>query len=271
MKLPHWLFFSLLLLIFTSFIKCNIDKGLSLVDSEEILKHGIKGEIHFNGEWQNNVAEARLVVAAGLDPNATDLQDSFIFSDPIQVGARQFSYEMSLEPATYEIAAVIFREPGSSWEISNILAVHEPLSACSVLPNPDRPIKITSATTIVDSVDFEVDLSKGAITGTVDFLGDWPADIGFAAVLAFELPFSLIPCGLGIIPVGSESAEYKVLVPEDTYTLAVVVGASLSLTELTFIGECVEPGTQNPCALTVAKNANLQNINLTADLNRLSN
>ena len=109
----------------------------------------------------------------------------------------------------------VIREIGTSWDISNILAVYQPLSPCSILPDTDNPIKIETETTIIDSVNLSVDLTKGAINGKVDFIGEWPSDVSVAAILAFEFPFSLIPCGFSILPAGLESAEYKVLVPEN--------------------------------------------------------
>lgn len=253
------------------FVRCNIDEGLNLVDEEELIKHGIKGEIVFNGTWQENIAEARLVAATSLEIEGEDLTESFIFSDPIQVGVDRVNYELSLNPAEYGIVAVILREKETSWDISNILAVYQPLSPCSILPDFDNPIKIETETSIVDSVNLFVDLSKGAITGNVDFIGEWPADISIAAILAFEAPFSLIPCGLSILPVGVETADYKVLIPENTYSIAVVAGQGLSLSEITFIGAYFEPGTTNPGAVEVGKNEVIQDINLTADLNLLSN
>jgi len=267
MNLAKWKVVFLVLTISLS-IQCNFDEGLDFADSQQV-QHGIKGEIVFDGVWPDNVAEARLIAAANFQADAGAL-DQFVFSDPIQVGVDRLNYQLSLNPSTYEVIAVIFRERGTSWDISNLLAVYAPASPCSVFPDTTKAISIESENSVVDSVDIFVDLTKSRVSGTLDFIGEWPSNVTFAAVLAFEVPLSLIPCGIAILPLNVETADFKMLVPENTYTIAVVAGKSLSLSEITFIGSYLVPGTSNtPATVTVGKNENIQGINITADLNLL--
>ncbi|MFQ5751260.1 MAG: hypothetical protein ACE5HI_04620, partial [bacterium] len=220
----------ILLVLSCQFIQCDIDHGLQVEDPSEIVKHGIKGRIIFNGPWPENIVEARLVAAANFPPDTLQSLDSlFVFSDPIQVGINVLEYGMTLKPATYQLIAVIFREKDRPWDISNILAVYSPLSQCTILPNPDKVVTIASDTTIINDVNITVDLTKGSISGKVNFVGDWP-NVNFTGILVFERPLLLnpIPCGIAILPLNVDSANYKVFVPQNDYTIHVIALNDLS-------------------------------------------
>ncbi|TDI87438.1 MAG: hypothetical protein E2O77_13195 [Caldithrix sp.] len=269
MNLTKWQV-TFLVLTTSFYIQCNFDEGLDFGDSRQV-QHGIKGEIVFDGAWPDNVAEARLIAAANFQADAGALEQ-FVFSDPIQVGVDRLNYQLSLNPSTYEVIAVIFRENGTSWDISNLLAVYAPASPCSVFPDISKAITIESENSVVDGIDILVDLTKSKVSGRLNFIGEWPSNVTFAAVLAFEVPLSLplIPCGIAISPLNIETADFKMLVPENTYTITVVAGKGLSLSEITFIGSYLVPGTSNtPATVTVGKNENIQDINITVDLNLL--
>ncbi|MFQ5637794.1 MAG: hypothetical protein ACE5IR_07330 [bacterium] len=221
-----------ILLICVLIWRCNLDQGLEFGNPSETISHGIKGSIVFSGAWSQDITEVRLVVSTTFPPDPAQPLDVFIFSDPIQVGVRSVDYGISLSPATYQIIAVIFRERNQPWDLSNIMAVHSPLSACTIIPDLSQAVVVESETSVIDSVDLDVDLSKGSISGEIAFVGAWPADINFAGIVAFENPidFSNLapPCGLAILPLDVENAQYKIRVPPNDYLLLVIAGSSLA-------------------------------------------
>ncbi|MFQ5708305.1 MAG: hypothetical protein ACE5HO_12690 [bacterium] len=250
-----------------------MDHGLSVDDPTEVLKTGIKGTIVFNftDRWPDTIAETRLVALENFPP---DPADTLLFSDPIQSGIDSLDYQLSLAPATYQIIAVIFREKEKPWDVANILAVHAPLDACTIIPDLSQAVTVTSNSPIVENVDIEVDLTKGSISGEVQFVGDWSPEITFAGIIALRHPLdlsNLIPCGLAVLPVKVERANYKVLVPENNYTILVVVGKDLAdvtnLADISIIGFYhANDDTTNAAPVQVAKNQDIRNIDITANL-----
>ncbi len=251
------------------FLQCDVDHGLSVDDPTESVRQGIRGRITFSGNWPRNVAEARLVATSNFPPDPTESLDTFIFSDPIQVGISSLDYGLSLNPATYQIIAVILRETGKAWDIGNILAVHSPLSACTIIPDLENPITVAPGASIVEGVDIAVDLTKGSITGQVQFTGQRPPDVQFAGILAFESPLNLldpIPCGLAILPLDARVANYKVVVPSNSYAVIVVAGTDLAdLTNFRIIGAHVQDGSTLAAVVEVGQSQNVSNVDLIAN------
>lgn len=258
----------LIILLTFQFSSCKIDHGLGVDDSSEIVKHGIKGTIFFNfkEQWPENIAETRLVASVNFPPDPTAPLDEFIFSDPVPVGVDTFDYVFSLKPGTYRIIAVIARERSQSWDISNILAVYSPVPGLFL---PDSVV-IATESSIVEGVDIFVDLTKGSISGTVTFVGEWPPNTTFAGIAVYQKypPLSpLLFSGIAILPVKVSSAPYKVLVPPGRYE-GIIVAAGPTLLEISTIGIYYAPGdTTKPGAVEVFESKDTPEIDIIADLN----
>ncbi|MFQ5604743.1 MAG: hypothetical protein ACE5HS_15850 [bacterium] len=253
-----------------SLLQCDLDHGLQVKKELNNIPHGIKGTLTFNGAWPENMAEARLVAAANFPPEPSDPLDSFIFSDPIQIGVETLDYGLMLNPASYQIIAVIFREKATSWDIANILSVYSPLSSCTIIPDLSRAVEIESDTTVVEGVDISVDLTKGSIGGRVEITGEPPSGVKFAGIFAFKHPFnfnSLIPCGVALLPLDADSLNYKMLVPAGDYTVSALAGENISdFTRLRLIGNYTAPNNpSSPGVVRIGKNQNRSEISLKVD------
>ena len=260
-------------------LACDVDQGLKFENPSENLKHGIKGRLVFSGAWPEHVSELRVVATSNFPPDPSDPLQAFVFSDPVRLGVRAVDYGLALAPATYQIVGVIFREQNQPWEISNLLAVHKPLDPCTILPDLNQAVVVPSDTSVVTGVDIFVDLTKGSFSGTVRFIGEWPESLGFVGMVALKSPFSfanLIPCGLAILPIGTEEASYRILVPADDYVTLVVAGSDLSsitsFQDLKILGTYFTPGdSSRPGVISVQPYENETGINLNANLELFSN
>ncbi len=262
-------------LVWAFVLACDVDSGLDFGNPTARLAHGIKGRLIFSGQWPTSYAEVRVVTTASFPPDPANPLDAFVFSDPIRLGVRSVDYALTLAPGTYRIVAVIFREHERPWDIGNILAVYAPLAPCTILPDLSKGVTVASDTSIVEGVDVFVDLTKGSFSGTVRFEGEWPAEIGFAGVLAFEAPLdfnNLIPCGLAVLPVGVREAAYRVVVPASDYVLLIVAGRDLgsvtNLTDVSIIGTYFAPeDSTRPGVVRVQQQANTAGVDMVAHLN----
>lgn len=268
---PTFSFIFLSILSIFSLSGCEVDHGLRPSDPTEILRHGIKGSIIFKGTWPENVAEARLVVSEDFPPDPSASADDFIFSDPIEIGADTLSYGLSLQPGTYKIIAVIFREENQGWDIANILSVYSQFSGVLGFLFPDS-VMIDSDSTIVGGVDLSVDFTLGSISGTVSFVGEWPDPAPVTGLAVFERqpqlnnPLALLSVrGVTILPAGVSTTSYRVRVPPGRYE-AVNVLAILSLSPLNIklLGR-YEPGASQP--IQVSSREDVPGTDITAYLN----
>ncbi len=274
-------FYFILIISTLLFIQCDIDHGLKVEDPTENVQHGIQGRIVFSGGWPENVAEARLGALKSFPTGSEEesLESIVTFSDPIQFGTDTLDYGLTLEPGTYQIIGVIFRERRKSWDITNIIAVHAPINECSIIPTPDNAVNIVSETTLVEEVDIFVDWTKGSISGKVLFSGNWSQEISFAGLITLEAPLNLLalkPCGIAVLPTNVDSANYTVLVPEGNYSLAIVAAENLAditdFSKISIIGFYIDPeDTSIPGVVAVDKNKNTPNININAIRSFISN
>lgn len=255
----------LYIILIWQFYGCDIDHGLDVKDSTEIVRHGIKGKIIFNGAWPETIAETRLIASVSFPPDPSNPLDEFIFSDPIPFGVDTFEYAFSLKPETYRIIAVISRERSQSWDISNLLAVYSPLPGLLI---PDSVVVATD-TSVVEGVDIFVDLSKGSISGMVTFVGEWPPDTQFAGIAVYAQYPPLNPLlfsGIAVLPVNVTNAPYKVLLPPGKYE-GVIVAAGATLLDISTIGIYYAQGdTTKPGVVEVFEGKNTAGIDIVADL-----
>lgn len=262
----HTILSTLTILLLTN--SCNIDHGLEPVDSTEVVRHGIKGKIIFSGTWPNNIAETRLVASVNFPPDPANPLAEFIFSDPIPVGVDTFEYAFSLEPNTYRLIAVIARERAKPWDVSNILAVYSPIPGLLI---PDSVVVATD-TTVVEGVDIFVDLSKGTISGTVTFVGEWPEDAAFAGIAVYQQyppPNPLLFSGIAVLPVKVQSAPYSVRVPPGRYE-GIIVAVGSSLIDIRTVGIYYASGdTTKPGVVEVQEGSVTSGIDIIANLNLL--
>ncbi|MFQ6113332.1 MAG: hypothetical protein ACE5NG_04480 [bacterium] len=262
------IFTFIIILIINYCTGCNIDHGLDVDDLTEEVQHGIKGTIIFNGTWPEEIVESRLVASVTFPPDPAAPLQEFIFSDPIPLGVDTFDYSFSLEPETYRLIGFIARESGQSWNISNLLAVFSPIPGLLI---PDSVV-VETDTTVVEDVDIFVDFTKGSISGTVTFVGEWPSDTHFAGIAVYAQYPPLNPIlfsGVAILPVQVTSTTYKVLVPPGRYE-GVIVAAGSSLLEIRTIGIYYAPGdTTKPGIVDVLESKDTPGIDIEADLSLL--
>lgn len=261
------------------FISCDVDHGLGVDELSGKIKHGIKGTIIFNGQWPENIAETRLVAAVNFPP---DPADTLFFSDPIPFGIETFDYEFSLEPDTFRIIGVITREMGEDWNISNLLAVYSPIIPGTIIPNPDSAVVVESDTSIVEGVNIFVDFTKGSISGTVTFVGEWPPDAAIAGIAVYERyppPFILGFSGISILPVNISSSPYKVFVPPASYegVIAIVLTEqnlsdiiNIDLSDIVVGIHYSEGDTTKPGVVSVSAGKDTAGIDISANLDLIN-
>jgi hypothetical protein len=202
-------------------------------------------------------------------PDPANPLEEFVFSDPIPFGVDTFEYAFSLKPETYRIIAVISRERSQSWDISNLLAVYTPFPGLLI---PDSVVVATD-TSIVEGVDIFVDLTKGSISGTVTFVGEWPDSTEFAGIAVYAQYPPLNPLlfsGIAVLPVNVTSAPYKVLLTPGKYE-GVIVAAGTTLADISTIGIYYAPeDTTKPGVVEVFEGKNTAGIDIVADLSLIN-
>lgn len=272
--------FVVLLLGWISFtlVDCEIDHGLQPIHSR------IGGVIRFTGTRVPPASdEIRVAVVKDFPPK--NIQE-LLFSDMIPfkqndsvVIQTPVPWEIYLPPGHYDMAAVIWKENNSSWNISDVVGVYGGLFLGDMLIPTYQSIDIPSSRSVIDTLDIQANLNRvdrdAVISGTVTFQGKWPDNTGIVGVGAFvDIPkkgdlidyyFKNVALAYDIPPY-SEKRGYRLRVrSKDTlkYIAVVWINSYFDLTSLQDIGYYADPVVpSNPGTVSLFPGEIKENVNI---------
>lgn len=197
---------------------CDMYHGL------EPIRSGIGGTINYIGDWPDNTAEVRIVAATTFPP--TDIND-LIIGDILPIGGNSTEYNFYLSPGDYYIG-LVWREREAAWGIQSIFGIYT---------NPGDSfapglIKIPDDTTLVTGKNITADFayarraSQSSISGTVNFVGNWPDSVESFMVIAANKfpPESMLDLAFSGLQTGYvESINYSISAAPGTYRAVGVV------------------------------------------------
>ncbi len=196
---------------FLFILTCEMDHGLEPVRSH------IQGTITYRGDWPAPAEEVRLVTATKFPPKQIE---DLIIGESIPLTGDSYEYNFYLDPGTYKIIGVAWREQNSTWAISSICGIY--FSGTDSLTPGE--ITLETDTSVARNVNIFVNranahrVTNSKIIGNIHFTGAWPDSVVDVLVIA-ATKFSLFPLQLptlldisfsGSIPVGTDSATYVI-------------------------------------------------------------
>lgn len=148
------------------------------------ISHGVTGTVTFTGEWPATAVEVCPVTSLVFPPEMDDI----LFGDPIPVDTTTYEYAFELEPGTYKIFGMAWRNEGADWNYPSFCGTYySKQDDDSLAPSY---ITIADENSVVTRINIGVNRSKAhvvsnaKITGSVTFNGAWPSDISEARVIA---------------------------------------------------------------------------------------
>ncbi len=213
------LFFTLSL-SFALFLNCCKDDNGTDPKPE---KASVQGVITFSGDWPAAPAEIRMVALKKFPLESAD--DLIIGTSSLPNDAATHEYNFSLEPDTYEMIGVAWKDKDSEWDQSRICGIY--YSGADSL-NPGTVV-LASGSTVAENINIEVQRNKAkpvsdaTMTGKIYIDGAWPDSIANAVVIASEKdimtePFSLTDlCFSDAIAHGAGEFNYIIPVASTTY------------------------------------------------------
>jgi hypothetical protein len=188
MTIRHVLFFLLAGCASLFLPRCEIDHGLQPIHSK------IGGHIRFTGDRvPRDTDEIRVAVIKDFPPrNLKEL----LFSDMIPFAAHDtvlidtpVPWEIFVPPGEYDMVAVIWKENGESWNISDVVGVYGGFFLGDMLFPTYKAVLVPSADSEPDTIDIHANVNRvnrdAKISGTITFQGDWPRNTGIVGVGAF--------------------------------------------------------------------------------------
>ena len=122
---------------------CSTDHGLGPT------VQGLRGTVHFNGAWPEDILEIRVVVSKSYPPES--FLDLSGYSDAIPLLSDSVSYEIELSPGTYALVAVACRR-SPNWNTECLLGFYHRQDD----PGTPRSVEVNSGV-FTGSVDIGVD------------------------------------------------------------------------------------------------------------------
>lgn len=234
MKLQLYLILFLFILL-----NCNTDHGI------EPIRSNIQGVITYSGDWPAPPVEVRLVAATKFPPSGiVDL----IIGESIPLSGSSYNYIFYLNPGTYKVVGVAWREQDSVWDIMSICGLY--FSGTDSLA-PGEVIIPTDKSQL-EGIDIFVNrnnakrVTNTKIKGSINFTGTWPdsiEDIRVIATTKFSLIPSILPTLLDIsfsnsITTGVDSTDYMINAFPGTYAATGVIffktNQSLSIEDILY-------------------------------------
>ncbi|MBN1472848.1 MAG: hypothetical protein JW925_13825 [Syntrophaceae bacterium] len=178
----HLLFLTAILALF---LGCDTGTGPEEeTGPDPEISHGVTGTVTFTGEWPANAAEVRPVTSMVFPPEMDDI----IFGDSIPADTSTYNYEFELDPGTYKIFGIAWRNEGADWNYPSFCGTYySKEDDDSLAPSF---ITIADENAVVKRVNIGVNRSKAhvvssaKITGSVTFNGAWPSNVTEARVIA---------------------------------------------------------------------------------------
>ena len=238
------------------------------------ITHGVSGTVTFTGEWPAKAVEVRLVTSKVFPPEMDDI----IFGDPIPVDMSKYDFEFELEPGTYKLFGVAWRNEGVEWNYPSFCGVYYAKDDDSLAPSF---ITIADENSIVKRVNIGVDrsqariVSDAQITGTVTFKGAWPENISEARVISttrldiskLETPSFNDLAFSDAIKKGATSFNYKIPAFPGKFIATFVIffkeGEKLSINDVLWSSE--RGGLDLATSYTVELNQNVKGPDFTID------
>ena len=183
MKIHLFLLTALLAL----FLGCNSGTGPENGNGSDTttITHGVTGTITFTGQWPANAAELRMITSKVYPP----VMANIIYGDSIPMDTSAYTYEWELDPGTYKLVGIAWRNEGADWNFPSICSFYftGTTQEDSLAP---APITIANDSDVVKRVSMKVDRSKARIVsaakiiGSITLIGDWPDSVTEARVIA---------------------------------------------------------------------------------------
>lgn len=249
---------------------CEIDHGLLPINSM------IGGKLIITGEAPDGTDELRVGVIRTLPPASLT---EILFSNQLPFDQDTVEYEVFVPPGAYDAVAVIWKEQGQSYNISNIVGVYNGGLGALFIP---VPVTVPNENATLNTININVDLERvnrdAEITGTVHFQGEWPPSTGLIAVGAFKkIPepgnfldyyFESIYIDYDLTPF-TDASDYRLRVTGDStvpYIAALWIDDTYDLGSIRDIGFYADPQNPGqPKAVVAPKDGILENLDFTVD------
>jgi len=163
---------------------CDYDHGIDPIRTK------IKGNIVFAGAYPGNISEARLVVVKKLPPEnlTTDvISEPLSFNRGKQPGVNDtVNYELLVEPGVYPIAGVLFRPSGEALNIANIMGLYLKINRDLTIDTKIEVDQPPGKDSVNIFANWDLARRDAAITGTIDFKGQWRLDTNFFVLACYS-------------------------------------------------------------------------------------
>ncbi len=236
-------------------------------------KGTVKGELRIDSVVPESTDEIRVALSPDFPPSDfKELQISEVLSvnKDTSLHSQIIPFEMQLPYGKYDATVVIWKEKARSWSLTDIVGLHGNLERFEL-----KGIELNEAHPTEEGVSMAVDLSRvnrtSTVSGTIDFIGDWPANTFVTALIMLRDFNDLngIPPVLVFIPTDSEQFTFATGISPATYTIIAVVWLPLGdfdLTKLRFLGVYENPAEPGEAGqIVVQDSVRISNINITAD------
>ena len=239
----------------------------------DFLKGTVRGELTIDTVVPAQTDEIRVALSPDFPPSDfKELQISEVISvsKDTSVKSQVVPFEMQVPLGKYDATVVIWKAKDRSWSLTDIVGLHGDLSKFEL-----RTIELTSDDPVEDNVSIPVDLSivnrTSTVSGTIHFVGKWPANTFITALIMLRDISDLngIPPVLVFVPIDSEEFSYSVGISPDTYTTIAVAWLPIGpfdFSKIRFLGVYEDP--ENPGEqgkLVVTDSMAVTGIDLTAD------
>lgn len=239
----------------------------------DFFKGTVRGELTIDTVVPAQTDEIRVALSPDFPPSDfKELQISEVIpvNKDTSVKSQVVPFEMQLPLGKYDATVVIWKAKDKSWSLTDIVGLHGNLSRFEL-----RSIELTSDHPLEENVSIPVDLSRvnrtSSVSGTIDFVGDWPANTFITALIMLRDISDLngIPPVLVFVPIGAEQFSYNSGISPGTYNTIAVAWLPLGpfdFSKIKFLGVYEDPdnpGEQGK--LVVEDNMTITGIDITAD------
>lgn len=185
---------------------CDGDHGIAP------LRSTISGTVTFLGDWPEATAQVVIVASTRFPPTAfTDL----ILSEPLPIGVSQYDYDLYVPPGTYQLVGVAWRGEDEAWDVNSLVGQYT------------QQVVVATESSQATGIDITVNFTRGTISGSVTFQGDWPENAEEVRVVVYQTyppaSFFLMSGYSDPIPLGVSAHGYTVSLAPGTYEWVIVV------------------------------------------------
>jgi len=240
----------------------------------DFFKGTVKGELKLISEFNDGTDELRVFLSPDFPPsNFLELQISEAISNRTLKNTGKVPFDMQVPYGKYEAALVIWKGLDRSWDLTDIVGIYGNIERFEF-----KSIELDDQHPVEDSVNISLDLTRvnrsSRISGTIDFVGEWPENTFLSGLVIYrditDLLSGQLPHALAFFTPGIDSVNFNVGVFPDTYNLIAVAwlpdGFTDFVQDIRIIGQYRE--LSEPAAVTVPDSTTVTGIDFIADLAR---